>query len=151
MPNLFETRQSEASGGQRQEQATGDRLCVLLNELFHFYGPSGTYISRSLDGGVVTIARKNLVLGGELGGDVLDGLLSDLGEGLSALVVSSRASAALVLELVDDAGVLPADFGGETTQDGVRSVGTESEGAEGVGDDEALDLIKRRGDTLENL
>lgn len=125
-------------------------LCT-FERAFSFLRPIRTYSRRGLDGGVVTIARKELVLSGELGGNVLDSLLSDLGKSLSALVVSSRASAALVLKLVDDAGVLPADFGGETTQDGVSSVGTESEGAKGVGDDEALNLIKRRGDTLENL
>lgn len=106
---------------------------------------------RSLDGSVVTIARKELVLGLELASDVLDGLLSDLSKSLGTLEVRGGAGTALVLELVDDGSVLPADFRGETTQNGVSSVGAESEGAEGVGHDEALNLVIRRGDTLEDL
>ena len=83
---------------------------------------------RGLDGGVVTIARKELVLRLDLASDVLDGLASDLSKSLSTLEVSGSTSAALVLELVDNGGVLPSDFRGEAAQNGVGSVGAKSEG-----------------------
>lgn len=105
----------------------------------------------SLDGSVVTIGRKKLVLSSELAVDGLDGLSADLSEGLGALVVSGSASTALVLELVDDVGVLPANFGGETSQDGVGTVGAESESAQSMRNDDTSLSIKRRGSSLENL
>lgn len=109
------------------------------------------YLQENLDGSVVTIGRKELVLSSELASDGLDGLGADLGERLGALVVGGSAGATLVLKLVDDVGVLPSDFGGETAEDAVSAIGTETEGAEGVGDDEALNLVEGRGDSLEDL
>ena len=108
-------------------------------------------MKESLDGSLVTIGRKELVLSSELAVDGLDGLGADLSEGLDTLVVSGSAGAALVLKLVDNVGVLPSDFGGETAENAVSAIGTKTKSAKGVGDDEALNLIEGRGDSLEDL
>lgn len=71
--------------------------------------------------------------------------------GLLVGVPGSRANETLVLETSDDIFVLPADLRAESREDGVRATRAEADSAEGLGKDNALDLVVRRRDTFEDL
>jgi hypothetical protein len=99
----------------------------------------------------VAVGLEELVLGGNLIGDGLGSLDAELGEGLLSLVESGRSDLSLVLKLGNDSLVLPSDLVGKTAQNGVLAVGGKTKNAKSLRNDDSLDLVVRRGDTLENL
>lgn len=101
---------------------------------------------------------SNLVSGG--GKDLVDlckvalsGLLSLLLKkipGLLLMVEGVRLHPALVLKLLEEVLVLPANLVGEVTEDGVVATGLEADNAEGCWDYSALLLVKGVGDALKS-
>jgi len=85
---------------------------------------------------------------GNLGLGRLDGLGAELVELLLALVESGGLDLPLSLELVDDVAVSPADLGGELAEVSEAAHGLQAEDAESRGDDDALDVVEGRGNTL---
>ena len=87
------------------------------------------------------------------GGDGLVGGSLGLGIGLLGLegVESSGLSLSLLLELLNGLSLGPAGKGGEITERAEVSAGSQTEGAEGIGDDHSLLLIVGEGDSLEDL
>lgn len=89
--------------------------------------------------------RSELVLGSGGGLGLEGGGLLLLG------VVSSRANLALVLESLDESVVLPAVVVGEISETAEVATRLETEVADGLRDNHALDAIVRVGDSLEGL
>jgi hypothetical protein len=99
----------------------------------------------------VAVALEKSTLSLNLVADVLGGLLAKLEESLLSLVAGGGADLSLILELGDNGAVLPSDVLSELAQDGNTTVGRQLESAESLRDNNTLNLVKRRRNTLENL
>lgn len=97
----------------------------------------------------VTLQKGALSL--DLVSNVGNSLLAKLGESLLSLIAGSGADLSLILKLGDNSAVLPADVLSELTEDGDASVGRKLKGAEGLRHNNALNLVKRRRNSLKNL
>jgi hypothetical protein len=62
-----------------------------------------------------------------------------------------RLDLSLLLEAVDDVLAVPADLVRQALDGRVLAAGFEAENAQGLGDDDALLAVVRRGDTLKEL
>lgn len=96
--------------------------------------------------------------GGEGGEDglkgvgLLDGRLAfHGGDGLFAGVVGRGSDLALGLEGGEDALVFPAKLGGDALEGAEAAAGLETEGAEGLGDDEAFEGVVGGRDAVKGL
>lgn len=99
----------------------------------------------------VAVALEQCALSLDLILNILNSLGTELGKSLLSLVAGGSADLSLVLELGDDGAVLPANLLSEVAQDGDTAVGRKLEGAESLRNNNALNLVIRRRDTLENL
>lgn len=80
-----------------------------------------------------------------------EGLGADLASSLLALEVGLALDLPLLLETVDNVLVAPSDLVRDALEGGVLAAGLQAEDTEGGGDDDLLDLVLGRGDTLVEL
>ncbi len=80
-----------------------------------------------------------------------EGTYELLGLLLLLVEVGGREGLALVLQALDNGVILPAELGTEAGQHGVAARWVEALDTEGVGDNDALDLVVRGRDSLEDF
>jgi len=87
----------------------------------------------------------------EFGGDILDCLFTHVLQGLSSREPGRRSHFALLLEFVDNFGMLPSKFDGQAFQKAERAAWCHAENAKSLGNDHSLMSIERRRDSFEQF